>query len=607
MFLYAAIVPLLFRLDGCRAAFVRQNTLVRQNTPSRGQQYAKTFGLGSLGNDYLSTLSNTDPSTPKLPSDGVQNPPAYQQAPAQTQSASTFNAQTPVSHPAEISISGVPYELVTQGLDILYPPTELSSRNAKSRTDGYWPFIEGAGSKPPQEFTYGEFDAHFFAELLDQAVQFMDGNTQPCYENKVVCDIGSGTGRLVLGAAALHPTLSCSQGIEILPGIHEAAVQIVANCQGRLPPNNLPLAPIDLACGSASEVDISKVDVFFMFSSCMPPNVLEEITQAIGQQCKVGTIIICTEYELTTERSLCQATGRYFQLEKMAQTDGSCSVVGGISTAHTYKLIESAASVLLDTSPAPPTDSASTATSRTRSTSGISYEQVAEGLDLLYPPSDLASRNAKSRTDGYWPFMKGADSEAPVEFTYGEFDALFFAQLLDQATTYMTTPTLEGKVVCDVGSGAGRLVLGAAALHPGLKQSRGVEILPGIHNMAMDHVANCQGMLKPHNLPLAPIELTCGSISDPAVADVSNVELFFIASTCMPESVLVEIAHAIGRQCRVGTLVISTDYELITDRTLCESTGKYFQLKKLTQTDGYCWVVGGVSTAFTYQLTESAA
>ena len=55
---------------------------------------------------------------------------------------------------------------------------------------------------------------------------------------------------------------SCSQGIEILPGIHEVAVQNVANCQGILPPNNLPLAPIDLTCGSASEVDISKVDVF---------------------------------------------------------------------------------------------------------------------------------------------------------------------------------------------------------------------------------------------------------------------------------------------------------------------------------------------------------
>jgi hypothetical protein len=75
----------------------------------------------------------------------------------------------------------------------------------------------------------------------------------------------------------------------------------------------------------------------------------------------------------------------------------------------------------------------------------------------------------------------------------------------------------------------------------------------------------------------------------------------------MPEPVLVEIAHAIGRYCRVGTLVISTDYELIVDRTLSESTGQYFQLEKLHQKDGYCWVVGGISTAYIYRLVESAA
>ena len=625
-----AIVLLLF-LPLCQAAFVTNTRIeprqfLQQRTPSF---MLRSSSLGN--NDYLSSL------TPAGNGGTVTTLPTIESL---AQAASQA-----LTRPPDTSSSGVAYDLVAQGLDRLYPPTELDARNAKSRTDGYWPFIQGAGSEPPPQYTYGEFDLQFFAELLDDAAHYTMSSTTALasiYTDKVFCDIGSGTGRLVLGAAALHPTLRVSRGIEILEGIHNVAVQTAEQCQaGMTIPNHpdvLPLAPIDLTCGSATEVDLGEVDVFFMFSSCMPPEILQEITQAIGSQCRVGTLIICTEYQLTTERTPTE-NGGYFQLQLMSQKDGSCSVVGGVSTAYTYKIIESGAanigdptstiaaahpsmssssgltdtsplsstSGLTDTSAAPPTESASKMTSTTHSTSGISYEQVAESLDVLFPSADLPSRNAKSRTDGYWPFMKGADSEAPVEFTYGEFDVLFFAQLLDQASRYMTPPTLEGKVICDVGSGAGRLVLGAAALHPALKLSKGVEILPTIHDLAVEHVANCQGRLPKHNLPLAPIELTCVSISDPSVVNVSDVELFFIASTCMPEHVLVEIAHAIGQQCQVGTIVISTDYELITERTLCEGTGKYFQLEKLSQTDGYCWVVGGVSTAFTYRLIESAA
>ena len=36
------------------------------------------------------------------------------------------------------SLSSVPYSLVLSGINALYPPNELSKRNAASRTDGYW-------------------------------------------------------------------------------------------------------------------------------------------------------------------------------------------------------------------------------------------------------------------------------------------------------------------------------------------------------------------------------------------------------------------------------------------------------------------------------------
>jgi hypothetical protein len=77
----------------------------------------------------------------------------------------------PTIDPITKSISGVTYGSVLAGLDNIYPPNELSKRNAISRTDGYWSFIE-AGEKPPQHFTYGEFDFLFFAELLKNGKLF---------------------------------------------------------------------------------------------------------------------------------------------------------------------------------------------------------------------------------------------------------------------------------------------------------------------------------------------------------------------------------------------------------------------------------------------------
>lgn len=65
------------------------------------------------------------------------------------------------------------------------------------------------------DLTYGEFSLDFFCRLLDMCSP-RDGD--------VFCDVGSGTGRLVLAAAAMMPsTLSVCRGIEILPSLHQAA------------------------------------------------------------------------------------------------------------------------------------------------------------------------------------------------------------------------------------------------------------------------------------------------------------------------------------------------------------------------------------------------
>ncbi|CAB9524886.1 Histone methylation protein DOT1 [Seminavis robusta] len=116
----------------------------------------------------------------------------------------------------------------------------------------------------------------------------------------------------------------------------------------------------------------------------------------------------------------------------------------------------------------------------------VSFDQVMEGLDLLYPPQDLEQRNAASRADGYWAYIKEG-KDVPLETTYGEFDIEFFRRILERMMElYDNTDSTDDKLVfCDIGSGAGRLVMAAAALFPDRFQvCRGIELLESIHKVA---------------------------------------------------------------------------------------------------------------------------
>lgn len=132
-----------------------------------------------------------------------------------------------------LSRSGVRYGSVFESLYVLYPPTDLEKRTAVSRSDGYWPFIN-SGEEPPKQFTYGEFDLYFFAELLDRALDYYNEQQNvklESWDGKVFTDIGSGTGRLVLAAAALHPGWKLCRGVEVLEGIHSVAVDMLEKCR----------------------------------------------------------------------------------------------------------------------------------------------------------------------------------------------------------------------------------------------------------------------------------------------------------------------------------------------------------------------------------------
>jgi hypothetical protein len=241
-----------------------------------------------------------------------------------------------------------------------------------------------------------------------------------------------------------------------------------------------------------------------------------------------------------------------------------------------------------------------------RSLSGVVYRDVLTALDRIYPPTDLSKRNAVSRADGYWPYIKEG-SEPPLALTYGEFDFPFFADILDKANQYVEG-SWDGKVFCDIGSGTGRLVISAAALHPGFRLCRGVEYLKSCHDYAqsiVDQECTERGLMVSDSLRLllAPIELTNGSIGDPETY-IGDIDIAFITSSAMPSEVLDMISKAIGAQCKPGTVVVSTDYE-IPRQGIVEA--KPYRLELLESMDGYCWIVGGTSTAYFYRLVEACS
>lgn len=263
--------------------------------------------------------------------------------------------ESPHAQPDQVSTSGVAYGRVLDGLHALFPPSQLDQRNALSRSDGYWPYLQ-RGDDPPEQLTYGEYDFYFFAQLLDRAAEY--ASDDGAWRDKTFCDLGSGTGRLVLAAAALHPEWKLCRGIEVLPGISEQANQALQQClvengttAAALPQSYLPLAPIELCCGSLEDPYsyFGDADLVFVFSSCMNGDLMKAIGVAVGRQCQPGTLVITTDYMLPLEGTVPPVenddripTGDY-KLELIEKVEGWCWLTGGASTAFIHRVEQSLA------------------------------------------------------------------------------------------------------------------------------------------------------------------------------------------------------------------------------------------------------------------------
>ena len=431
--------------------------------------FSDTFDIMSIA----STVAFVTPSTTRrkiaiavmdasIPEQGKHRNPSKQQQ--QQQQFHTIPKENPYASPDTVSAAGRPYGEVLKGIHALFPPQLLEQRNALSRAEGYWPYIQSGKQPPPKQFTYGEFDFYFLAQLLDTTVlQYNNhenngknddnnnnNNTKKDWDNKVFVDIGSGVGRLVLAAAALHPNLKLCRGIEVLPSLHEQALEKLSACRRRrrrirlqeateeiattfennavvsdeiggeepsawqlalakliessaqeddeegeyevqfknnnssssnegalrksrehgeegvqyeyelpLPSHkdtaestsllSLTLAPVEFVCGSLDDpyVYFGDADCIFCFSSCMPPEVIDRLAQAVGRQCRPGTIVITTDRMLPL-KGYCKANemddripSGSFELELVDKMDGYGWVTGGTSTAYIHKVKQS--------------------------------------------------------------------------------------------------------------------------------------------------------------------------------------------------------------------------------------------------------------------------
>lgn len=239
------------------------------------------------------------------------------------------------------------------------------------------------------------------------------------------------------------------------------------------------------------------------------------------------------------------------------------------------------------------------------SLANIRYKTALSTLNQIYPTEAIEERYTKSRSDGYWAYIRNGE-EPPLEYTYGEFDFLFFAHLLDRAHIHYLNDngnnsneekSWKDKTFLDIGSGSGRLVIGASSLHPNMKLCRGIEILNGIHDIAVEKLEDIHTNKK-YNMKLSPISFECASITSPNIRNLKDVDVCFMFSSCMKGALLNEIGSAIGKQLKKGAIVITTDYSLIFEPA--QESNKYFRIMEVIH--GYCEVVGGTTTAFVHRV-----
>ena len=178
----------------------------------------------------------------------------------------------------------------------------------------------------------------------------------------------------------------------------------------------------------------------------------------------------------------------------------------------------------------------------------------------LYPAQEYSDRNGISRKDGYWSFVHRNEEPNP-DFTYGEFPLPFFHRLIDRACElHGCGDDRRSCSLIDLGSGAGRLALWAAATSA-WRRVVGVEYLRSLARTAVEKLeeARAAGLLRTDE-----VVLTQGTWDEKldCFAEVDVAFAYTTAITTNDEGILEGLSRALAQRLRRGCIVVTTDYKL---------------------------------------------
>jgi precorrin-6B methylase 2 len=134
-------------------------------------------------------------------------------------------------------------------------------------------------------------------------------------EGEVFFDLGSGTGKATILAALVFP-FSRVVGIELLPGLGDAARQVLsrydAQLRPQLPPEN-QRQRIDFIDGDFLVQDLSEADVLFAHGTCYGPELMGKLTHKL-EELKPGARVVMAGQTLASPELV-------FQKMKVMKTD----------------------------------------------------------------------------------------------------------------------------------------------------------------------------------------------------------------------------------------------------------------------------------------------
>lgn len=146
--------------------------------------------------------------------------------------------------------------------------------------------------KQDSSTTYGEIVPQAFHEVLS-AVSPREG--------EVFFDLGSGTGKATLMAALSFP-FSRSVGIELLPGLGDAARQVLAQFDAQVRPALGPeyqQRKIEYIDGDFLQVDLSQADIVFAHGTCYPHELIAQLGAKLAEL-RTGARVILVGHTFDT-------------------------------------------------------------------------------------------------------------------------------------------------------------------------------------------------------------------------------------------------------------------------------------------------------------------